>query len=128
MGLAFERVCLEHISQIKKKLGISGVLTDVVSWYCKADEKLGIACSQIYLLIVRKDQVINLCEMKYSKAEYRLDENDYLKIQNRVQDLVRGTGTKKAVYPTLVTTYGIVPNSYSNDIQSVVTMDDLFTE
>ena len=128
MGLAFERVCLEHISQIKKKLGISGVLTDVVSWYCKADEKLGISGSQIDLLIVRKDQVINLCEMKYSKAEYRLDENDYLKIQNRVQDLVRGTGTKKAVYPTLVTTYGIVPNSYSNDIQSVVTMDDLFTE
>ena len=29
MGLAFERVCMGHIVQIKKKLGISGVLTEV---------------------------------------------------------------------------------------------------
>ena len=66
MGLAFERVCLEHVDQIKEKLGISGVLTEVNSWYCKADPDKGIFGSQIDLLIVRKDQVINLCEMKYS--------------------------------------------------------------
>ena len=29
MDLAFERVCMGHIVQIKKKLGISGVLTEV---------------------------------------------------------------------------------------------------
>lgn len=63
MGLAFERVCLEHVDQIKKKLGISGVLTEVNSWYCKADPDKGIFGSQIELLIVRKDQVINLCEI-----------------------------------------------------------------
>ena len=40
MGYAFERVCLMHIEQIKQKLGISGVYTDVNSWYCKADKSL----------------------------------------------------------------------------------------
>ena len=30
-GLAFERVCLQHISQIKEALGISGVLSNVYS-------------------------------------------------------------------------------------------------
>ena len=42
MGLAFERVCMEHIEQIKVKLGISGVLTEVNSWYCKADLDNGV--------------------------------------------------------------------------------------
>lgn len=36
VGLAFERVCMQHISQIKHKLGISGVLTNVLSWSTKA--------------------------------------------------------------------------------------------
>ena len=34
-GIAFERVCLEHISQIKKALGISGVYTEVNACKCR---------------------------------------------------------------------------------------------
>ena len=60
LGLAFERVCLAHVEQIKRKLGISGVLTEVNSWYCKGNPEKGIFGSQIDMLIVRKDQVINL--------------------------------------------------------------------
>lgn len=36
-GIAFERVCLEHITQIKNALGISGVQTSVNSWKCESD-------------------------------------------------------------------------------------------
>ena len=53
MGLAFERVCLAHIPQIKKKLGISGILSQENSWYCHADPDKGITGSQIDLLIER---------------------------------------------------------------------------
>ena len=53
MGLAFERVCMEHIEQIKVKLGISGVLTEVNSWYCKADLDNGVFGSQIDMQIGR---------------------------------------------------------------------------
>lgn len=42
------------------------------------------------------------------------------------QCLVLLTGTKFAIYPTLITTYGLVPNSYSERVQSVVTLADLF--
>lgn len=126
MGLAFERVCLLHISQIKKKLGISGVHTDVHSWYAKADPDKGIRGSQIDLLIVRKDQVINLCEIKYSGSDYTITKKTDEDIRNKIQDLIAGTKTHFAIYPTLITTYGLVENAYSNDIQSVVTMDDLF--
>lgn len=96
------------------------------SWYVKADPDKGIHGSQIDLLIVRKDQVINLCEMKYSNTDYTITRKTDENIQNRINDLIISTGTKYAVYPTLITTYGLVENSYSGNIQSVVTMDDLF--
>ena len=125
-GYAFERVCLEHIAQIKQKLGISGVFTDINSWYCKTDKEKGIKGAQIDLLIVRKDQVINLCEMKYSGSEYTVSGEDDESIRNKIADLIKVTGTKYAIYPTLITTYGMVDNSYAGIIQSVITLDDLF--
>jgi hypothetical protein len=128
MGLAFERVCLGHVRQIKRKLGISGVLTEVNSWYCKADPDRGVFGSQIDLLITRKDQVINLCEIKYSGAEFTVTEKVDRSIRNKTSDLVTLTGTKYAIHPTIITTYGLVDNSYAKNIQSVVTLDDLFAE
>ena len=125
-GLAFERICMEHIPQIKRKLGISGILTDVSSLYCRANPDKGIAGSQIDLLIARKDQVINLCEMKYSNVEYTLTKTEDSRIRTRINDLILSSGTKSAVFPTIITTYGLTENSYSGNIQSVVTMEDLF--
>ena len=126
MGLAFERVCLMHVKQMKHKLGISGVLTEVNSWYCKADPEKGIFGSQIDLLLVRKDQVINLCEMKYSNTEYTITEKTDRSIRHKISDLIISTGTRYAIYPTLVTTYGITDNAWSSNMQSVITVDDLF--
>ena len=126
MGLAFERVCLEHVNQMKMKLGISGVLTEVKSWYCSADPDKGIFGSQIDLLIVRRDQVINLCEMKYSESEYTITAKADRDLRNKIHDLKLQTGTRYAIFPTLVTTFGLVNNAYSNEIQSVITLDDLF--
>ena len=128
MGIAFERVCLDHVKQIKQKLGISGVLTEVNSWQCKADTDKGLYGSQIDLLIVRKDQIINLCEMKYSSAEYTITKDYDMKIRRKVSDLQKSTKTKYAIFPTMVTTYGLVDNSYALNIQSTITLDDLFAQ
>ena len=125
-GLAFERVCLEHVIQIKMKLGISGVLTEVNSWQCKKDPEKGIFGSQIDMLIVRRDQVINLCEMKFSASEYTITDKDENNINKKINDLVQQTGTGYAIFPTLVTTKGLVQNTHAGVIQSVVTLDDLF--
>ena len=125
-GLAFERVCFKHIDQIKKKLGISGVHTEINSWYCKKDDEKGIRGAQIDLLIVRKDQVINLCEMKYSNSEYILSQDSDANIRNMIAAFMETTRTKYAIYPTIITVYGLVDNAYAGNIQSVVTLDDLF--
>ncbi len=125
-GLAFERVCLLHTEQIRNALGISGVLTAACSWTCKADAEKGIEGSQIDLLLVRNDRVINLLEMKYSDKPYAVSKsllNDLLRKRN---DLVLATGTVSSIHLTMVTPAGIVRNTYAKEIQSEVTMNDLF--
>jgi len=60
---------LLHKAQIKRKLGISGISTEVFAWRSKEISP----GAQIDLLIVRKDGVIDLCEMKYSQHPYTIN-------------------------------------------------------
>ena len=127
-GIAFERVCMDHVSEIKKKLGISGVLSEVHSWSCKPDEEKGIKGAQIDLVIVRKDRVINLCEMKYSLGEYLFTKKDDESMRNKIVSLRAVTKTRYSIHPVLVTTYGLAEGMYSGIIQQVVTSIDLFAK
>ena len=123
-GLAFERLCLAHVQQIKAGLGIAGVLSNVYSWRKEADENSDGA--QIDLLIDRNDQVINVCEMKYSLSEFSIDAEYERNLRNKKLVFIDSTNTRKAVHLTMVTTYGVRQNSHSGIIQSEVTLDDLF--
>lgn len=117
-GLAFERVCLEHLEQIKKALGFAAVISTAHSWTTQG--------AQIDLLIDRNDGVINVCEMKYSKGKYALDSDEIEKMQNRIIRLQEETGTTKTILQTLITSYGLTPGSDTHTIHSLLTMDDLF--
>ena len=125
-GLAFERVCLQHSEQIRKKLGITGVLTDECSWRCTSDSEKGIYGSQIDLVIDRKDRVVNLCEMKFSALEYVITKEYDRKLKEKISDFKIATKTKSSIHLTLVTTYGLEQNKYAGHIQSIVTAKDLF--
>jgi len=46
--------------------------------------------------------------------------------RRKISDFVKKTGTKYAIHPTLVTTYGVAHNAYSDNFQAVITADDLF--
>lgn len=122
LGLAFERVCMAHIPQIKRCLGIDRIGTEYYSWRSKTSEN----GSQIDLLIERADRIINLCEIKYSATPYSIDKSEEMKLRIRQSDFVEETGTKYAIFPTMITTYGIRKNAYSGYIQAEVTLDDLF--
>lgn len=124
-GLAFERLCMAHTQQIKAALGIAGVLSNVYSWRKEADEMSDGA--QIDLLIDRKDQVINLCEMKYSLSEYIIDAEYEQKLRNKKSVFIDTTNTRKAVHLTMVTTFGIKANAHSGIVQNEITLDDLFS-
>ena len=124
-GLAFERLCMAHTQQIKAALGIAGVLSNVYSWRKEADEMSDGA--QIDLLIDRKDQVINLCEMKYSLSEYAIDAEYEQKLRNKKSAFIDATNTRKAVHLTMVTTFGIKANAHSGIVQNEITLEDLFS-
>lgn len=125
-GLSFENMCFSHINKIKEKLSINRVLTDVCSYRCLKNEEKGVFGSQIDLLIIRKDRVINLCEIKYSQSEFTPNKEFENSMKRKINDLTINTKTKYAIYPTLITNIGLVNNSYSDIIQSLVIGDDLF--
>ncbi len=125
-GVAFERLCLEHVPQIKAALGIAGVHADVNAWKCEADKKKGLQGSQIDLLIVRDDHIANICESKYSKADYRVDAAFDRDMKRKISDYLIGSKTKNAIHATLITNYGVVENEYSGELQVVITGEELF--
>jgi hypothetical protein len=121
-GYAFELVCLLHVAGVKAALGITGINTGISSWRGEAGGK----AAQIDLVIDRADGVINLCEMKYSKEEYAISRQYDEELRRKRAVFVASTGTRKALFQTIVTTYGLVPGAYSGNVQSVITMDSLF--
>ena len=78
------------------------------------------------MLIDRKDGVINLCEMKFSREAYELSSEELERMQRRRRVFKKETGTRKAVHLTMVVSPELRRNSHSNDLQSVVCLDDLF--
>lgn len=119
-GYSFERLCLHHIRQIKYRLGITGVQCDVCAWRGEG--------GQIDLLIDRRDQIINLCEMKFSQAEYEITKQYDEHLRERAEMFRLATKTRKALHQTFVTTYGLKKNLYSGNVQSEVVLDDLFVK
>ena len=124
-GLAFERLCLQHIDQIKSALGISGILTNTASWFSKAnDENDG---AQIDLVIDRNDGIIDICEMKYCRDKYSLDKKSYENLKNKRGVFESSTKTRKAVQIVLISSFGAQHNAYYNElVHQEITLDDLF--
>lgn len=123
-GIAFERLCLWHIPQIKAALGISGVYAECSAWHQKANNSnKGI---QIDLIIDRKDGIINLCEMKYSNQEYAITQDYNNWMIERKEIFRKYSKTPKAIHLTMVTSFGLKRNTYWNSIQSEVKLEDLF--
>lgn len=128
-GYAFEQVCLLHINQIKQKLGIGGVSTNVNSWLVQAktlDDGTKQEGAQIDLVIDRADSIIDLCEMKYSNAQFSVTEVYANHIINRREIFRNTTKTNKALHTIFVTTYGLKRSAYSSVAQNEVTAEDLF--
>ena len=122
-GIAFENVCLNHIPQIKEALGISGVSTNQSMWSKKKDDTEGM---QIDLIIVRKDNVINMCEMKFYSSDFTTNRDYYQVIVNRKRMIEEMAPKHMTVHSTLVTTYGLKYNEYSGAFDNYITINDLF--
>ena len=126
-GYTFENVCMSHISQIKKALGVAGVNTSTSSFFAKPKD--GLDGTQIDLLIERSDNTIHLCEIKFLTDELIMDKSMAENLRNKRSVFNYHTKNKKHIFNTFITTYGHKPNSYSIQyIDQSITMDVLFEE
>ncbi len=120
-----KKICLQHINQIKAAIGISGVFTQHSSWKFKGDDVLPGA--QVDMVIDRSDQIIHLCEAKFTRDHYALTQEYADKLRLRKSIFKHATRTKKAVFTTILTTYPAIQNKYYLEmVDSEITMDKLF--
>lgn len=124
-GYAFENICLQHVHQIKKALGIQGIYSENYSFYQnKTKEKGG---AQIDLIIDRKDGVMNLCEMKFYDGAYPFGVKDVEKVSKQKNIFKESTKTKKQLFSTWISTFGITENQHSiGVVEHNFKMDILF--
>ena len=121
-GLSFEILAIQHIFQIKKQLGISGVNSREYTWRCEDENK----DAQIDLVIERADNTVNLCEMKFSVGQFSIDKDYESNLRNKLSKFVEHTKMKKSIRLTLITTYGLKGNQYSGVASNQIKLDDMF--
>lgn len=123
--MAFEGICLKHIVQIKQALGISGVLSEESAWQYNADKNSD--GTQIDLLIGRQDHCINVCEIKYSLSEFAITKAYANTLKNKLDIFREQSKTRKSLFLTMITTYGVKKNMYyTGFVQNEIKMDQLF--
>lgn len=124
-GYAFENICLLHIPQIKKALGISGVHTTSSSFYQKGSDNAKGA--QIDLIIDRNDHVINLCEIKFHQEAFAITKSYAETLRQKMGIFRQSTKTRKHLVWTFITSYGIHENQHSRSLNvQAITMEELF--
>lgn len=123
-GIAFEELCLQHISQIKYALNIGGVSSQESSLIIKGnEEKDGM---QIDLLIDRADDVVNICEMKFYLSPYTITKSYAQVLGSRLQAM-QEKYPSKTFHLTYIGNTELTKNEYSDLFVSCVTLEELFT-
>jgi uncharacterized protein len=126
-GYTFESICLKHIPQIKHALSIGGVYAPASSFLKKgtATEK----GTQIDLLLDRNDRIINIFEMKFLTDTFSITKDYAQNLKSKMRVFRDTTQTRKHLFLTLVTTFGLIHNEYSVGlVDQVLTVDALFLD
>ena len=118
-GYSFENICLKHIQPIKNGLGITNVYTTHSTW---SDD----TC-QIDLIIERDDNRINLCEVKFYTTPFSIDLKYLSELRAKIHHFKEKSKTKKGVYLTMITSFGVKNNAQSLSIvENSLTAECLF--
>jgi AAA+ ATPase superfamily predicted ATPase len=126
-GYAFESICMKHLLQIKKALGIANVYTIPYSFNKQGTkEEQG---AQIDMLLDRADAVINLIEIKFHKDVYTVSKAYAKQLIEKRSIFKQATKSKKHLSWALITASGFKQNQYSLGlIENHIEMDALFED
>lgn len=124
-GYAFESICMKHVPAVKIALGITGIYSETSIWKSRGNSSNDAA--QIDLVINRRDNCINLCEIKFYENKFSLDKKYAAALQQKKKIFKLETKTRKHLFLTLVTSTGIEPNENSIGlIDQYLELDHLF--
>lgn len=125
-GYAFENLCFKHTEQIKKAMGINGIITNEYSYVLKGNaEQEG---TQIDLIIDRADNCMNLLEVKFYNDEYEVTSSYAQQLRKKMGIFKRATRTKKNIFITMLSVFGVKKNAhYLGIVTNQLLIDDLFT-
>jgi len=120
-GYAFENICLKHIPQIKKTLGISGIYTEASTFYQKGKgDEQGV-------LLDRNDNTINLFELKFYATPYVFTKKDADAFRTKKALFQHYTQTRKHIFLSFLSVYGILDNEHSIGlVDNSIVLDALF--
>ncbi|HHM20874.1 MAG TPA: ATP-binding protein [Bacteroidetes bacterium] len=125
-GYAFENICLKHVDQIKKALGIAGVYSHSASFFTKA--KAGRPGVQIDLVIDRNDHIINLIEIKFHDTVFAISKPYAEKLRNKIRVFGEKTKTRKQLQLVFITVFGLRPNRHSVGLVDAALEADILFE
>jgi len=139
-GIAFEELCMSHIPQIKSALGISGTPSTESAWTLKGTDEensngnvkvnenvnVNVNGAQIDLIIRRRDNIVNICEMKFYEGDYSVSADEERKLLHRRAVVSQRLMKRESPQMTLVTTFSLKPGLHSTVFSKTVTLDNLF--
>lgn len=114
LGFAFESLCFKNIDKLKSALGIESVYTEI--------SQLSVASTkthrgfQIDLIIDRKDDTINLCEIKFYDGQFTINKSYYKQLVDRRSLFNDYSQTKKQIFMTFISIFGLAENEYYLDL------------
>jgi AAA+ ATPase superfamily predicted ATPase len=126
-GYAFESICYKHLDQIRRSLKIDpGAHVGTWRYSPRKKEKDG---AQIDLLFDRMDGAITICEIKNSESPFVIDKSYAQQLTKKIDVFKKHTRTKKQIFIAMITTRGLKPTIYSEELIShQVILEDLFTK
>ena len=145
-GYAFENLCMKHLPQINKALGITAVLSSACAWSHRTKPAGSVAeqkrptkvphagneaeqGAQIDMVIDRDDGTISLCEIKYRSEPFIIDEPYAREVERKIAIFKCATKTRKNLLFVLIAPCGVKRNEHSRRlVTNVVTLSDLFDE
>jgi hypothetical protein len=126
-GYAFESVCLKHIDAIEHCLGIDKLVINRGSWRSKSSKGLTDRAAQVDLLFERKDNAINICEIKFKEQVYDITKDDAINLRNKILRFSEEECKEKEIFLSIISCSGLKTNIWSEDlVASVVNGEDLF--
>lgn len=77
------------------------------------------------MIIERRDNVVNMCEIKFYGDEFSVSRDYHLTLMRRQELLSKMISKRSVIHSILITTFGLAYNEYSGDFLRAVTLADL---